>query len=151
MLYKQISRWSVPGRGLEVPHNSSNNIVHLINRYPQELMRYFPELGQHVIVINGIGTDVQDRLNGQDLDSDSVYVTDQEEIVKLSEKAYLEYPTIINRIPLKNSKLVQHGYGIFAEMDYKIARSQMTLGLQATLHSLHCRIILMAGQQIERG
>lgn len=122
--------------GFRSPHNSSNNIVHLINRYPQELMRYFPELGQHVIVINGIGTDVQDRLNGQDLDSDSVYVTDQEEIVKLSEKAYLEYPTIINRIPLKNSSLYNMDMASFAEMDYKIARSQNDIGITSNLAQL---------------
>ena len=122
--------------GFRSPHNSSNNIVHLINRYPQELMRYFPELGQHVIVINGIGTDVQDRLNGQDLDSDSVYVTDQEEIVKLSEKAYLEYPTIINRIPLKNSSLYNMDMASFAEMDYKIARSQNDIGTTSNLAQL---------------
>lgn len=122
--------------GFRSPHNSSNNIVYLINRYPQELMRYFPELGQHVIVINGIGTDVQDRLNGQDLDSDSVYVTDQEEIVKLSEKAYLEYPTIINRIPLKNSSLYNMDMASFAEMDYKIARSQNDIGTTSNLAQL---------------
>lgn len=122
--------------GFRSPHNSSNNIVHLINRYPQELMRYFPELGQHVIVINGIGTDVQDRLNGQDLDSDSVYVTDQEEIVKLSEKAYMEYPTILNRIPLKNSSLYNMDMASFAEMDYKIARSQNDIGITSNLAQL---------------
>ena len=122
--------------GFRSPHNSSNNIVHLINRYPQELMRYFPELGQHVIVINGIGTDVQDRLNGQDLDSDSVYVTDQEEIVKLSEKAYMEYPTILNRIPLKNSSLYNMDMASFAEMDYKIARSQNDIGTTSNLAQL---------------
>lgn len=122
--------------GFRSPHNSSNNIVHLINRYPQELMRYFPELGQHVIVINGIGTDVQDRLNGQDLDSDSVYVTDQEEIVMLAKKAYMEYPTILNRIPLKNSSLYNMDMASFAEMDYKIARSQNDIGITSNLAQL---------------
>lgn len=122
--------------GFRSPHNSSNNIVHLINRYPHELMRYFPELGQHVIVINGIGTDVQDRLNGQDLDSDSVFVTDQKEIVVLAEKAYLEYPTIINKIPLKNSSLYNMDMASFAEMDYKIARSQNDIGITSNLAQL---------------
>lgn len=50
--------------GFRSPHNSPNNIVHLINTYSEELLRYFPNLGKSVIVINGIGTDVQDRLNG---------------------------------------------------------------------------------------
>lgn len=122
--------------GFRSPHNSPNNIVHLINKYPQELLRYFPELGQHVIVINGIGTDVQDRLNGQDLDSDSVFVTDQEEIVKLAQKAYQEYPTIINKIPLKQSSLYKMDMASFAEMDYKIARSQNDIGITSNLAQL---------------
>ena len=122
--------------GFRSPHNSSNNIVHLINRYPQELMRYFPELGQHVIVINGIGTDVQDRLNGQDLDSDSVYVTSREEIVMLQKSIY-GISDYSNRIPLKNGRtLYNMDMASFAEMDYKIARSQNDIGITSNLAQL---------------
>ena len=84
--------------GFRSPHNSPNNIVHLINVYPPSIQKYFPKLGKNVIVINGIGTDVQSRLNGQDLDTDAIYATNQKQIVELARKAYKEYPTIINGI-----------------------------------------------------
>ena len=70
--------------------------------YPKELVKYFPDLGREIIVINGIGTDVQDRLNSQDLDSDTLYATNQPDIAELARKAYVEYPTIINNIPRAN-------------------------------------------------
>lgn len=40
--------------GFRSPHNSPNNIVYLENVYPEKLMRYFPKLGENVIVINGV-------------------------------------------------------------------------------------------------
>ena len=86
--------------GFRSPHNSPNNIVYLENVYPEKLMRYFPKLGENVIVINGISTDVQSRLNGQDLDSDMVYVTNQPQILEAARIAYKEYPTIINNNPI---------------------------------------------------
>lgn len=63
--------------GFRSPHNSPNNIVHLINRYSKSIQTYFPKLGDNIIIINGIGSDVQERMNSQDLDSDSCYVTNQ--------------------------------------------------------------------------
>lgn len=52
------------------PHNSPNNIIHLYNVYPEKLLKYFPNIGENVIVFNAIGTDTQARLNSQDCDSD---------------------------------------------------------------------------------
>ena len=47
------------------------------------------ELGIPVVIaINMIGTDFQDRNNGADQDSDSLYVTNQQEIVKYSKYCY---------------------------------------------------------------
>lgn len=40
--------------GFRSPHNAPNNIVHLVNTYSQEIQRYFPKLGNNVIVINGL-------------------------------------------------------------------------------------------------
>lgn len=89
--------------GFRSPHNSPNNIVYLINKYSEPIQTYFPKLGDNIIIINGIGSDVQARLNGQDLDSDSCFVTNQVDIVELAKKAYTEYHTIINEIPLKGA------------------------------------------------
>lgn len=61
--------------GFRSPHNSPNNIVHLINVYPPSIQN-ISQIRKN-IVINGIGTDVQSRLNGQDLDTDAIYATNQ--------------------------------------------------------------------------
>ena len=122
--------------GFRSPHNSMNNIVHLHNVYPMALRKYFSNLGRNVIVINGIGTDVQDRLNGQDLDSDSIYATSQPDIVELARKAYTEYPTIINKIPLAGTREYSMDMESFARMDHTIHRGQTDVGYASNLAQL---------------
>lgn len=122
-----------PLAGFRSPHNSPNNIVYLENTYSKELIKYFPNLGQNVIVINGIKTDVQDRLNGQDLDSDSVYVTNQHEIVEAAKVAYTEYPTIVNNIPLEGVSIYKNDSESYALMDSKISSAQMSIGYSSNL------------------
>lgn len=114
--------------GFRSPHNSPNNIVHLINTYPELLKRYFPKLGNNVIVINGIGTDVQDRLNGQDLDTDSIFATNQPDIVELAKKAYTNCPTIINKIGLRVNNEYNHDMESYARMDNSISSAQLDIG-----------------------
>lgn len=122
-----------PLAGFRSPHNSPNNIIYLENTYPEELIKYFPNLGQNVIVINGIKTDVQARLNGQDLDSDQVYVTNQEQIVEAAKVAYAKYPTIVNNIPLEGASTYKKDPESYALMDSKISSAQMSIGYASNL------------------
>ncbi len=114
--------------GFRSPHNAPNNIVHLVNAYSEEIQRYFPSLGRNVIIINGIGTDVQSRLNGQDLDTDAVYVTNQPDIVDIAKYAYCTYPTIINEIGLKGNSEYKKDMKSYARMDSQISSSQYAIG-----------------------
>lgn len=59
------------------PHNAPNNICHLHNVYSDVMERYFP-FSENIIAINNICTDVQDRANGCDYDSDFFFVTNEE-------------------------------------------------------------------------
>lgn len=122
--------------GFRSPHNSPNNIVHLINKYSDPIQKYFPKLGDNVIIINGIGTDVQSRLNGQDLDSDSCFVTNQPDIVALAKKAYMEYHTIVNEIPLKESSVYRKDMESYALMDNKISAGQDDVGSSSNVAQL---------------
>ena len=122
--------------GFRSPHNSPNNIIHLVNTYSKAIQKYFPNLSDNVIIINGIYTDVQNRLNGQDLDTDSVYVTNQSDIVKIAEQAYLEYPTIINDIKLVGKSKYRKDMKSYAEMDNKIASSQYAIGEASNIAQL---------------
>lgn len=122
--------------GFRSPHNAPNNIVHLVNTYSEEIQRYFPKLGNNVIVINGIGTDVQERLNGQDLDTDSIYTTNQPDIVEIAENAYINFPTIINDIALKGNSQYKKDMKSYAKMDSKIASSQYAIGMASNIAQL---------------
>ncbi len=121
--------------GFRSPHNAPHNIVRLVNTYSEEIQRYFPKLGNNVIVINGIGTDIQDRLNGQDLDTDMIYTTNQPDIVNIAEEAYLKYPTIINGIEKCNSEY-KKDMKSYAEMDSKISSSQYAIGEASNIAQL---------------
>lgn len=122
--------------GFRSPHNSPNNIIYLENIYPDAIQKYFPKLGDNVIVINGIGTDVQSRLNGQDLDTDGIYSTNQEDIVELAKKAYKEYPTIINGIKQIGTSEYTKSMESYAKMDNDISATQYAIGYSSNLAQL---------------
>lgn len=121
--------------GFRSPHNSPNNIVYLENVYPERVKKYFPNLGENVIIINGIGTDVQSRLNGQDLDTDSIYTTNQRNIVELARKAYAEYPTIINEIKYGTNEY-DKSMKSYSMMDQNISSSQYSIGSASNIAQL---------------
>lgn len=110
------------------PHNSPNNIIHLYNVYPRKLLKYFPNIGQNVIVFNAIKTDTQARLSGHDVDSDFVYVTNQSHLADLARRAYTEYPTIINDVEELGKSAYHFTLEDYAEMDNGIADAQESIG-----------------------
>ncbi len=110
------------------PHNSPNNIIHLYNVYPDKLVKYFPNIGQNVIVFNAIKTDTQARLSGHDCDSDFVYVTNQQDLANLARKAYTEYPTIINAVDENGANNYHFTAEDYAEMDNQISDAQESIG-----------------------
>lgn len=122
--------------GFRSPHNSPDNIVYLENIYSDSIQKYFAHLGDNVIVINGIYTDVQQRLNGQDLDSDAVYVTNQKDIVELAKTAYKEYPTIINGISVLENSEYKKSMESYAKMDNNISSSQYAIGWSSNIAQL---------------
>lgn len=110
------------------PHNSPNNILHFHNIRAYLIAKYFPKLGQNVIIINLIGTDAQARGSGFDEDSDFVLVTDQPELASLAKDAYVKYPTIINKVEELKSSEYHFRLEDYAEMDSKIADAQASIG-----------------------
>lgn len=118
------------------PHNSPNNIIHLYNVYPDKLLRYFPNIGNNVIVFNAIKTDTQARLSGHDVDSDFVYVTNQPDLADLARKSYTEYPTIINKIDETGTSSYHFTLEDYAKMDNQIADTQMAIGTSTDIAQL---------------
>lgn len=124
--------------GFRSPHNSPNNILSFRNVCPAELIKYFPNLGKNVIVVNGIGTDIQARANGQDYDTDAFFVTNQKEITELAQQSYKEYPTIINEIPptTESKQTYNKDAESYANMDNSISSAQFAIGRSSNIAQL---------------
>jgi len=116
------------------PFNSKNNMGYLHNVYPSKLIKYF-DFGKQIIAVNMIHTDFQDRNNGSDMDSDSVYTTNQEDIVSYAKKCYKKYPTIVNNIP-KSTKKYDNTLEKCAEIDNNLASAQKAIGRSSNLAQL---------------
>lgn len=120
--------------GFRNPHNSPNNIVYLHNHYSDEMNRYFP-FSDNIIAINCISTDVQDRLNGADFDSDFALVTNNKIIVKAAKECYQNFPTIYNAIP-KSNKTYNNTLKDYAKMDNSLAEARIAIGVSSNLAQL---------------
>ena len=113
------------------PFNGKYNLVYAHNTYDDRFKKYF-NFGEQIVAVNMIGTDVQDRANGCDMDSDFFYATNQSSIVEHARKCYLKYPTIVNNIP-KESNKYKNTMDDYALIDNNLARSQTDIGESSNL------------------
>lgn len=116
------------------PFNGKYNLGYLHNIYDERFNKYFNFCDQ-IIAINMNGTDFQDRNNGSDQDSDSIYTTNQPQIVNHAKKCQMLYPTIVNNIP-KDSNIYNNTMEDFAKLDNKLAASQLDIGESSNLAQL---------------
>ena len=116
------------------PFNSRNNMGCLHNNLHPLIKKYF-NLGRLCIAVNMIHTDFQDRNNGSDMDSDSIYTTNQEDIVKHAMYCYKNYPTIVNMIP-KEKNHYDNTMDDFANIDNKLGAAQLAIGESSNLAQL---------------
>ena len=120
--------------GFRSPHNGKNNILSLYNVASYKLDRYF-DIGEQCIAVNCIHTDLQDRANGCDFDSDSIYCTDQVDIARYAKYCYCHYPTIVNNIP-KEQNQYNNTMNDYAFVDNNLSHSQLAIGESSNLAQL---------------
>lgn len=108
------------------PFNSCHNLGYLHNHYHPYWDKYF-NFGRQIIAVNTQHTDFEDRNNGSDFDSDSVYVTNQKDIVERAKYCYINYPTVVNNIP-KEKNIYDNTLYNQAIIDNKLAASQRDIG-----------------------
>ena len=89
--------------GFRNPFNAPNNMCYYENFISDKMNRYFT-FTSNIMAVNCINTDVQDRNNGEDFDSDFNLVTNNTVIVEGAKKS-LEYPTIVNAINKSKKKM----------------------------------------------
>lgn len=116
------------------PHNSPNNVCYMHNTYSKYFERYFA-FSNNIMAVNCIETDVQDRCNGEDFDSDFNLVTNHPTIVQCAKKCYEGYPTIVNALK-EESKSYSNSKTDYANMDNKFSGSQMGIGWSSNLAQL---------------
>ena len=116
------------------PFNSRDNMGYLHNVYHPYFDRYF-SLGKLCIAVNMQHTDFQARNNGSDMDSDSIYTTNQLDIVAHAKRCVRDYPTIVNCIP-KEKNIYDNTPEDFAKVDNRLAASQMAIGESSNLAQL---------------
>ena len=116
------------------PHNSKNNIAYLHNIHSEIMLKYF-DFGNQIIALNTNHTDIEDRLNGCDFDSDMGFVTNQPQIVESARNAYLNYHTIVNNIP-KSTKKYELSMDSYALIDSNLSKSQNAIGESSNIAQL---------------
>ena len=116
------------------PFNGKYNLGYLHNVHDERFKKYFGFCDQ-IIAINMNGTDFQDKNNGSDQDSDSIYTTNQFDIVEHARRCQELYPTIVNNIP-KDSNVYDNIMEDFAKLDNKLAASQLDIGESSNLAQL---------------
>lgn len=120
--------------GIRSPQNSPNNICYLKNTYSKEMQKYFP-FSENIVAVNCIGTDLQDRTNGSDFDSDFIFATNNPIMVKCAKRCYDEFPTIVNQ--LKESSITYENTKLaYSQMDNKFAKSRLGIGWSSNLAQL---------------
>lgn len=113
------------------PFNSKNNMGYLHNVYDVRFDQYF-NFGKQIIAVNMIHTDFQDRNNGSDQDSDSIYTTNQLDIVNYAAYCYKNYPTIVNNIP-KEKNHYDNTLLNYSRIDNNLAAAQLAIGESSNL------------------
>ena len=120
--------------GFRSPFNGRGNLSYLHNVHDPRFDAYFP-FGRQVLAVNLIGTDFQDRNNGSDQDSDSLYTTSQPEIVAHARHCYWTYPTIVNNLTREQTHYT-NSPAAYAAMDHMLAGAQAAIGDSSNLAQL---------------
>ena len=113
------------------PFNSKNNLGYLHNVYHEKFDKYF-DFGEQIIAINMIRTDFQDRNNGADQDSDSIYTTNQKDIVEYAKYCYKNYSTIVNNVPKEKNKYTDELLN-YAIIDSNLQEANRAIGESSNL------------------
>lgn len=116
------------------PFNAKENMGYLHNVHNSLLLKYI-NIGEQCIAVNMVHTDFQDRNNGSDQDSDSIYCTNQKDIVNYSKFCYKNYRTIVNNIP-KEKQAYDNSMLSYAKMDNALAQAQRAIGESSNLAQL---------------
>lgn len=105
------------------PHIYSGNVVCLHNTYHEWFDKYM-RLSDNIVVINSIKTDIMDRCNGMDYDSDTLLLSSNPILVKKAKFCEENFPTPICKIE-PTTKKRYYSIGDFIDCDKTIADAKI--------------------------
>lgn len=120
--------------GFRSPHNSPNNTIPLHNVISEKMRKYF-NFGNLIMAVNVNSTDIQDRANGCDFDSDQIYCTNQPKIVTCVYEYYKKFPTIVNNIQREKNNY-DNCFEHYSLIDNNLAISSTIIGESSNLAQL---------------
>ena len=106
------------------PHITMGNLYLARNMASTEITAYF-NLTENIVCVNSIGSNLLQRLNGSDFDSDTLFVTNEERLVRGSATCYkpLKVP-VCSVEPAGEAKYTGTPAGL-AKLDYDIAENKI--------------------------
>lgn len=122
--------------GSRSPHINSGNILLANNVANDDIDRYF-NLTNEIVYVNAIGENIQQRLNGNDYDSDMMLLTDNELLIEIALKNYDKFkvPTCF----VESQKMARrYNSGHKADLDIKTSVNKIgeIVNLSQQLNSL---------------
>lgn len=108
--------------GFRNPHISAGNVCVFKNKKIEQIDKYL-NLTKNIVVINAFGNDVFARLQGADVDSDSVLLV-QNDIILKAAKECQKFATPLNRIEGEKQQR-KYSSADIAEVDYLIGQNMI--------------------------
>lgn len=112
--------------GFRNPHTSPSNVLLANNILAPEIDRYF-NLSDNIVCVNAIGFPLQDILSGCDYDSDTVLLSDNEQLLFIVKRIYGKYKVCINNVA-SSKKHYNVCNKDMAAIDNELSNSQKYIG-----------------------
>lgn len=110
--------------GVRSPHITMSNLWLCKNKYSDKIDKYFNSSNE-IVHVNSIGSNILEKLNSADFDSDSLLLTDNEVILKSVKKNYKRFLVPVNKVP---STIKKRTYTNESKADLDAKTGQNSIG-----------------------
>ena len=117
------------------PQNSQSNVGYFHNTYIPLIDKYFC-FTNNILVVNSINTDIEDLLNGADFDSDFVFLTNNDILVRSAKECYNKFLTVVNDIPLAGNTSYVYSMKDIARLDIHCQSTQRNIGVSSNISQI---------------
>lgn len=110
--------------GSRNPHITMGNMFLARNKYCTEIDKYF-ELTDNIVCVNVIGSNLQQRLNGCDYDSDAMLITNDRWIIEGVKLCYEQFGVPVCKIDPMGKTAYENTPEGLAQLDRTIAKNHI--------------------------